>query len=107
MYAALDGGHSTSKLIVNVVVMIALRLCAEQENHIIVKSKYVGVVFLDISKAFDTVNHDLLLSKLSYLGLSLSTASWFKSYLSNRLHVTWVADSNPLLGFPCSLNFEL
>ena len=43
--------------------------------------KYVGVVYLNISKAFDTVHYNLLLSKLSHLGLSLSTVSQFKSYL--------------------------
>jgi hypothetical protein len=60
------------------------------------------MVFLDISKAFDTVNHDLLLSKLNKLGLSPATVSWFKSYLSNRCHVTQVADSCSSQGFPTS-----
>ena len=45
--------------------------------------KFVGVVFLDISNAFDTVDHNLLLSKLTNLDLSTSTVSWFLSYLSN------------------------
>lgn len=65
-------------------------------------NKYVGVVFLDISKAFDTVNHQLLLSKLATLGLSPSTLSWFKSYLTNRCHVTHIADSYSSPGFPTS-----
>ena len=54
---------------------------------------YVGVVFLDISKAFDTVNHELLLSKLINQSLSSSTSSWFQSYLSNRSQVTHVLSS--------------
>ena len=57
-------------------------------------------MFLDISKAFDTVNHDLLLSKLSKLGFSSSTVAWFKSYLSDRCQVTRVSDSFSSPGFP-------
>ena len=53
-------------------------------------------------KAFDTVNHELLLSKLSNLGLSASAVSWFQSYLSNCCHVTRVADSYSSPGFPSS-----
>ena len=76
--------------------------CLDKWYKALDNKKYVGVVFLDISKAFDTVSHDLLLSKLSHLGLSPSTVSWFKSYLTNRCHVTRVADSCSSLGFPHS-----
>ena len=64
--------------------------------------QFVGVVFLDVSKAFDTVSHDLLLDKLSKLGLSPSAISWFKSYLSDRCQVTRVSDSFSSPGFPSS-----
>ena len=44
-----------------------------------------GAVFLaDLTKAFDTVDHDILLSKLSAIGVSPSTLRWFKSYLNHR-----------------------
>ena len=62
--------------------------------------KYVGVVFLDISKAFDTIDHTLLLSKLANLGLSPTAISWFRSYLSNCCHVTRIGDSFSTPGFP-------
>ena len=42
------------------------------------------VVFLDLKKAFDTVDHDILLSKLEAYGIKDSTYSFFKSYLNIR-----------------------
>ena len=46
--------------------------------------KLVGVVFIDLKKAFDTVDHDILCRKLEYYGIQQQQLAWFKSYLSNR-----------------------
>ena len=46
--------------------------------------EYVLGLFLDFSKAFDTVNHDILFAKLEFLGIRGVCLQWFISYLSTR-----------------------
>ena len=44
----------------------------------------VGILFIDLKKAFDTVGHDFQCKKLEYYGIQQQQLAWFKSYLSNR-----------------------
>ena len=45
----------------------------------------VGVIIMDLSKAFDSLNHELLLAKLKAYGLDSNSVTFMKSYLTNRL----------------------
>ena len=38
----------------------------------------------DLQKAFDTINHEILINKMEFLGFSKNVILWFKSYLSHR-----------------------
>lgn len=45
----------------------------------------VGMVLLDLSKAFDIISHRILLKKLTYYGFGTSVIKWFTSYVGNRI----------------------
>ena len=53
-----------------------------------------GAVLLNLSKAFDRVDHHLLLKKLTNIGLTFATTHWFRSYLTNRSQITSVGNAH-------------
>ena len=54
------------------------------------QGKYNIAMFIDLRKAFDTVNHEILLNKIEYYGVSDKELNWFKSYLDDRKQFTVV-----------------
>ena len=48
------------------------------------QGRLCGAVFLDLTKTFDTVDHQILLSKLSAYGFSGNSLQWFRSYITDR-----------------------
>ena len=77
----------------------------QQIKDIIDKGNIAVGVFADFQKAFDTVNHKILLQKLEHYGIRGIANKWFSSYLSNRQqHVSigsTISDTKPVaLGVP-------
>ena len=62
------------------------------------EKKRIICIFLDFSKAFDTVNHQILLKKLHYYGIRGHALKWFESYLSKRKQRVSIGDTNSEIG---------
>ena len=67
--------HSTNHALIDITETI--RQALDDKKH-------VCGVFVDLQKAFDTVNHDILISKLDHYGIRGTANNWFASYLKNR-----------------------
>ena len=63
--------------------------------------KYTGMVLLDLQKAFDTVNHKILLQKLNAIGLGRQSIKWFESYLTGRTQVVDIRSEERRVGKEC------
>ncbi len=53
---------------------------------------FCASLFIDLSKAFDTVDHEILLHRLKSVGLSSDVVPWFKIYLSGRTQCVQAED---------------
>ena len=78
-------GHSTVHSLIDITERI--RKCLD-------KGEFAGDVFVNLQKAFDTVNHKILLSKLDHFGIRGCCNDWFRSYLSERLQFVTIRNSN-------------
>ena len=70
----------------------ALNTAITQVLHSLEKNHTVFGIFLDFSKAFDTVKHDILLDKLEHYGIRGMSHDLFKSYLTNRRQCVFNGD---------------
>ena len=63
---------------------LALITLTEKISEALESGKHVIGIFLDFSKAFDTINHEIMLLKLEHYGIRGVALDWFKSYLNDR-----------------------
>ena len=62
-------------------MLVLVEKCPE----VLDKRGYAGILLTDLSKAFDCINHELLIAKLHAYGFSLKTLTFIQSYLTNRI----------------------
>ena len=80
--------HSTINTLINIV---------ERIRKAIDDGKFACGVFVDLQKAFDTVDHEILLAKLDHYGIRGIEKQWFRSYLSNRSQFVSILNSKSKL----------
>ena len=78
-------GHSTTHTLIDLT---------ESIRRSIDNNSYAVGIFLDFQKAFDTVEHSILLQKLKHYGIRGVTNKWFESYLSNRKQFVSISNQN-------------
>ena len=88
-------GHSTDHALISLTETIKSSLD---------KNRFGCGIFIDLQKAFDTVNHGILLKKLEHYGIRGTALSWFQSYLSNRKQLVSVnGHSSSLSNVSCGV----
>ena len=77
-------GHSTSHALINFVKKVANAFDCQ---------KYFAGIFLDLSKAFDTLDHAILLSKLEACNITGTAHQWITDYFRNTIQYVQIDDS--------------
>ena len=67
--------HSTDLCLAQLIDFVATGMDKQMDT---------GMILVDLQKAFDTLDHGVLLEKMKYFGFRASVIKWFESYLSNR-----------------------
>ncbi len=71
---------------------MALMELIEDITSSIDNKKYAVGVFIDLKKAFDTIDHRVLINKLENYGIRGVVLDWMKSYISNRLQFVQIGE---------------
>ena len=74
------------------VQLVILGFWLEIRNKLITLKMPSSGVFIDLKKAFDTVNHEILLDKLNFYGFRGLINDWFQSYLKNRTQTIQIGE---------------
>ena len=83
---------------------MALMILMDKITKSLENGEFIIGVFLDFSKAFDTVNHDVLLQKLHHYGIRGSALKWFQSYLSDRQqYITYNGEESSKKAINCGV----
>ena len=83
---------------------IAISYLSNKISEALDNNEYSLGVFLDLSKAFDTVNHNIILYKLSHYGIRGIPLKWFTSYLHSRnQYVHFQNEDSDLLRITCGV----
>ena len=81
-----------------------VKVVSEITNSLNKRKHSIGVVIIDIQKAFDTVDHQLLCTKLEFYGIRGVAYQWIRSYLSNRTqYVSYEGHKSELLPIQCGV----
>ena len=81
--------HSTNHALLSIVEEIKKKLD---------RKLFTCGVFVDLEKAFDTVNHSILIKKLDYYGIRGPYKNWLGSYLNNRKQIVTLGESSSIQG---------
>ena len=82
----------------------ALMEITEKIKESIDNGKFGCGIFIDLKKAFDTVNHKILLTKLEHYGIRNENLKWFESYLTDRKqYVFYNGESSDLRDITCGV----
>ena len=65
----------------------------EKWKEVLDNGNFVEAIFIDLSKAFDTLNHDLLIARLEAYGLPITSLRYILSYFNQHLQRTVVNDT--------------
>ena len=84
-------GHSTTETTASLLNDIY----SNMSNQMLTNS-----IFVDFSKAFDSINHELTLLKLRKIGISELSVNWFNNYLTNRQQTTVIRNKSSTLWTP-------